>query len=69
MTDTKLGQAFENYVETYMVMIRWIMSITLVEIAFIFTQRYHNNIFFSLHIFGIIWCVISYIGVNYVLYN
>lgn len=50
MTDTKLGQAFKNYVETYMVMIRWIMSITLVEIAFIFTQGYHNNIFF-LYIF------------------
>lgn len=61
MTDTKLGKAFQNYSEINMAMIRWIMGITLVEIAFVFTQ--------GLHIFSFVWSVLHNISVNYVLYN
>lgn len=53
MTDTKLGKAFQSYLETNTAMIRWIMGITLVEIAFVFTQGYHKNIFFLYTFLGL----------------
>lgn len=53
MTDTKLGKAFRQYAETNTAMIRWIMGITLVEIAFVFSQGYYKNIFFLCTFLGL----------------
>jgi len=45
MTETKLGKAYRDYTHIMIDMVKWIMGITIVEITFVFIQKYYFNSF------------------------
>ncbi|GAB4287209.1 MAG: hypothetical protein Kow0098_03410 [Ignavibacteriaceae bacterium] len=58
MTDTKLGKAFKQYSDINIAMVKWMLGIVLVQVAYIITRSYDKNILFFLFLGG---AIISFI--------
>ena len=42
MVETKLGKAFEGYMENQIGLIKWIIGLSLGEVVFVISQSYYN---------------------------